>query len=158
MRRVITMGFVFALAAVTMVASVGFAQDNAELEAAIDAVAAKYMEGWNAGDAAACAATYPADGVIVDLFGQTFDGRAAIEESIAATLETYPGTTIDIVRTSLTKVSDNLTVSDGTWEVKGSTAEGVPTQGFYTIIATNTGGEWLISTGQSKVAPPMPSE
>ena len=161
MRRLITIGFVFALAAVTIVtivASVGFAQDNAELEAAIDAVAAKYMEGWNAGDAAACAATYTADGVIVDLFGQTFDGRAAIEESIAATLETYPGTTIDIVRTSLTKVSDNLTVSDGTWEVKGSTAEGVPTQGFYTIIATNTGGEWLISTGQSKVAPPMPSE
>ena len=155
MRRVTTTGFVFALA---LVASVGFAQDNAELEAAIDAVTVKYMEGWNAGDASVCAATHTADGVVIDLFGQTFEGRAAIEESVAATLETYPGTTLDIVRTSLNKVSDNLMVSDGTWEVKGSTAEGVPTQGFYTIIVTNTGGEWLISTGQSKVAPPMPSE
>ncbi|GMR23250.1 MAG: hypothetical protein BMS9Abin37_1662 [Acidobacteriota bacterium] len=155
MHRSIAIGIVFALA---LVASVSFAQDNAELEAAIDAVAAKYMEGWNAGDASACAATYTADGTAIDLFGQTFEGRAAIEESVAATLESYPGTTLDIVRTSLHKVSDNLIVTDGTWEVKGSTAEGVPTQGFYTIIATNTDGEWLISTGQSKVAPPMPSE
>ena len=66
MRRVITIGFVFALA---LVASVGFAQDNAELEAAIDAVAAKYMEGWNAGDAAACAATYTGDGEDMELKG-----------------------------------------------------------------------------------------
>ncbi len=155
MRRVTTIGFVFALA---LVASAGFAQDNAELEAAIDALAAKYMEAWNAGDASACAAVHTQDGVFIDLFGTTFEGRAAIEESITATLETYSGTTIEIVRTSLNKVSDNLVVSDGTWEVKGSTAEGVPTQGFYTIIVTNTGGEWLISTLQSKVAPPMPSE
>ncbi len=105
-----------------------------------------------------CAATYTADAVNIDLFGTTFEGRSAIEESITATFETYGATTIDIVRTSLHKVSDNLVVSDGTWEVKGSTAEGVPTQGFYTIIVTNTGGEWLISTGQAKEAPPMPSE
>ncbi len=155
MRRVTTIGFVFALA---LIASVGFAQDNAELEAAIDAITAKYMEAWNAGDASACAAVHTQDGVFIDLFGTTFEGRAAIEESLTAELETYSGTTIEIVRTSLNKVSDNLVVSDGTWEVKGSTAEGVPTQGFYTIIATNTGGEWLISTGQTKVAPPMPSE
>ena len=127
-------------------------------KAAIDAVAAKYAEGWNAGDASVCAATYTEDGVSLDLFGSTFEGRAAIEESITTTLETYGESTIDIVRTSLQKVSDNLVISDGTWEVKGSTAEGVPTQGFYTIIATNTGGEWLIFTGQTKVAPPMPSE
>lgn len=155
MHRLITIGIVSALA---LVASVGFAQDNAELGAAIDAVAAKYAEGWNGGDASACAATYTADATIVDLFGQTFEGRAAIEGSITATLETYPGTTIDIVRTSLEKVSDHLVITDGTWEVRGSTAEGVPTQGFYTIIATNTGGEWLIANGQSKVAPPTPSE
>lgn len=155
MRRVTTIGFVFALA---LVASVGFAQDDAELEAAIDAVAAKYMEGWNSRDASVCASAYTADAVIVDLFGQTYEGRATIEESIAATFETYGETTIDIVRTQLHKVSDNVVVSDGTWEVKGSTTEGVPTEGFYTIIATNTGGEWLISTGQSKVAPPVSSE
>lgn len=153
MRRLTTIGFVFALA---LVASVGFAQDQSELEAAIDAVAAKYTEGWNAGDASVCAATYTEDGVSIDLFGDTFEGRAAIEESITATLETYAGTTIDIVRTSLHKVNDNLVVSDGTWELEGSTAEGVPTQGFYTIIAVNTGGEWLVSNGQVKVAPPMP--
>ena len=155
MRRLTTIGFVFALA---LVAGVGLAQDNAELEAAIDAVAAKYAEGWNAGDASMCASTYTEDGASIDLFGNTFEGRAAIEESIAAALETYGATTIDIARTSLNKVSENLVVTDGTWEVKGSTAEGVPTQGFYTIIVTNTGGEWLISTGQAKVAPPVPSE
>lgn len=158
MRRLTTIGFVFALALVTIVASVGFAQDNAELEAAIDALAAKYMEAWNAGDASACAAIHTQDGVSIDFFGTTFEGRAAIEESLTAELETFSGATIDIARTSLHKLSDNLVVSDGTWELKGSTAEGVPTQGFYTIIVTNTSGEWLISTLQSKVAPPVPSE
>ena len=155
MRRVTTIGFVFALA---LVASAGFAQDNAELEAAIDALATKYMEAWNAGDASACAAIHTQEGVSIDFFGTTFEGRAAIEENLTAELETYSGMTIEIVRTSLNKVSDNLVVSDGTWVVNGSTAEGVPTQGFYTTISTNTGGEWLISNLQVKVAPPMPGE
>jgi len=155
MRKLNTVLIVSALA---LLASVGFAQEHsgdADLGAAIDALAAKYTEGWNAGDASVSAAIYAQDGVIVDIFGVTFEGRAAIEESIAQTLETYPGTTIDIVRTSLHQVNDNLMVSDGTWEVKGSTAEGVPTNGFYTIVATHSGGEWIITQAQSKVAPPM---
>jgi len=160
MRRLNKIGFLLALALCIGGAGISSAQDHgdhAELEGVVDALAAKYMEGWNAGDPSACAAIYAPDGVIVDLFGATFSGRDAVGESITATLEAYPGTTIDIVRTSLHKVSDNLVVSDGTWEVKGSTAEGVPTQGFYTIVVTNSGGEWLVSQGQSKVAP-MASE
>lgn len=160
MRRLTTIGILLALSLFVGV-GLGGSQEHeghANVEAAIDALAAAYMEGWNAGDASACAAIYAEDADIVDLFGITFKGRAAIEGSIAETLEAYPGTTIDIVRTSLHQVNDNLVVSDGTWEVMGSTAEGVPTHGFYTIIVTNTGGEWAVTTGQSKVAPEMPTE
>ena len=149
--------------AVTLVvsASVAFAQEHGshgDAQAAVDALASKYMEGWAAGDAAVCASIYAQDADSVDLFGNKFEGRAAIEESIAGTIEQYAGSTIDIVRTSLHMVNDSLFVSDGTWEVKGSAAEGVPTKGFYTVIATQQGGEWLITSGRAKVAPTMPGE
>jgi uncharacterized protein (TIGR02246 family) len=155
--RSLQIGLVVAFA---LVASFGFGQgDDAEVGAAIDALAAKYEEGWSAGDASVSASIYAQDAVSVDLFGATYEGRAAIEESIAATIESYGASTIDITRTSLYRVNDNIVVSDGTWQVTGSTAEGAPTQGFYTIVAVDSGGAWLISQAQSKVTPPMmPSE
>ena len=160
MRTLMVVGIVTAL---VLGASLGFTQeheheDDAELGAAIDAIAAKYAEGWGAGDAAACAAAYTEDAVSVDLFGQTFNGRAAIQESIAQTLETYGSSSITIERTSLHVVNEGLVVSDGNWEVTGSSAEGAPTNGHYSIVATNASGEWLISHGQAKVAPPMMSQ
>lgn len=140
-----------------LLASVGLAQDDADIGAAIDALASKYEEGWAASDASACAAIYTPDAVSVDLFGATHEGLAAVEASIAATIETYGTSTIEITRTSLHQVNDSLVVSDGTWEVTGSSAEEAPTEGFYSIVAVNSGGEWLISHGQVKVTPPMMS-
>ena len=129
-----------------------YAQD---VEEAVDALAAKYVEGWNAGDAAMCASIYTENGDSVDLAGQRFEGRAAIEQSIAQTLEVYSGSTIKIERTTLHQVNDDLVVSDGIWEVMGaSAAEGVPTSGFYTIIAVRDGDTWLIEAGRAKAAPP----
>lgn len=158
MRRLTPISIVGTLA---LVSAVVFAQEvsaPAEIEAAIEALEAQYTEGWNAGDASACAAIYTEDGETIDPYGNTHRGRAAIETNLAETLETYSGSTITLTRTSLYVVTDDVVVSDGTWEVTGSTAEGAATEGFYTVIATKTGDEWLLTTGQSKVAPEIPTE
>jgi uncharacterized protein (TIGR02246 family) len=127
-----------------------------ELEQALDALEQQYENGWSQGDAATCASVYSEDAKLVDFFGATFEGRAAIQENIAQTLQTFGKSTIDIQRTNLHVVSPNVIVSDGTWQVQGSAAEGAPTSGFYTVIVQKQGDAWRVVSNQSKVAPPMP--
>ncbi|HXV64470.1 MAG TPA: SgcJ/EcaC family oxidoreductase [Vicinamibacteria bacterium] len=130
-----------------------------DAEEAIDALAAKYVEGWKAGDAAMCASIYAEDADVIDFAGQTFEGRSAIEASIAQTLEGYPGTSLSIERTTFHLVSPDVVVSDGVWRVEGSVGENLPTEGFYTVVASRGSGEWLIVSGRTKVAPePVSSE
>ncbi|HSF15392.1 MAG TPA: SgcJ/EcaC family oxidoreductase [Vicinamibacteria bacterium] len=122
-------------------------------EEAIDALAAKYVEGWKAGDAAMCASIYAEDADVVDFAGQTFKGRSAIEESVAKTLESYPGSSLSIERTTFHVVSPDVVVSDGVWRVEGAVGEDLPTEGFYTVVASRASGEWLVVSGRTKVAP-----
>ena len=148
MRTVLALGVAFTIA--------GPLTAQPELEQALDALEQKYEEGWSQGDAAACASVYSEDANLVDFFGAKFASKAAIQENIAQTLQTFGKSTIDIARTNLHVVSPNVIVSDGTWEVKGSAAEGAPTKGFYTVIVQKHGDMWHVVSNQSKVAPPMP--
>lgn len=132
------------------------AQEASDDSAALDMLAQKYMDSWAKGDAAGCASIYAEDGELTDFMGNTVKGRSAIEQNIAQTLENYKGSTIKIERTSTSVVSDDIVVSDGTWEVSGAQSEG-PTKGLYTVIAKKTGDTWSILRNQSKVPPPMPS-
>lgn len=147
-----------ALAIGCWVALVGssLAAQESTPEAALDALAQKYMEGWKAGDAAACASIYSEDADLVDFMGQGFEGRAAIQESIGKTLEAFQGSSIQLTRTSIHTVKPDLVASDGTWEVTGARAPGMPTKGFYTVIVAKTGDAWHIISSQSKVPPAMP--
>jgi uncharacterized protein (TIGR02246 family) len=111
---------------VTLTGAVSSAQE-ATVEQAIDAIAQKYSEAWKAGDAAGCASLYSDDADVVDFMGMSAKGKAAIQESITQTLSTYPGSSIQIVRTGIHPVSADVVVSDGTWEVTGAKApEGRP--------------------------------
>jgi uncharacterized protein (TIGR02246 family) len=132
-----------------------FAQD-ATVEQAIDAIAQKYSEAWKAGDAAGCASIYSDDADVVDFMGMSAKGKAAIQESITKTLGTYPGSSIQIVRTGIHLVSADVVVSDGTWEITGAKApEGTPTRGFYTVVMAKQGDAWQAVSGRTKVAPAM---
>jgi uncharacterized protein (TIGR02246 family) len=140
----------FCLAALT--ASSLSAQDS--VEQALDALAQKYTESWNAGDAAGCASIYSEDADVVDFMGMSAKGKAAIQESLTTTLGTYPGSSIVLVRTGIHPVSADVAVSDGTWEITGAQpAEGVPTKGFYTVVVAKQGDAWLLVAGRTKVAP-----
>ena len=112
----------FAVAVAFLGASVA-GQDHSDIESAIDALAATYTEGWNSGDAAACASTYTEDAYSIQITGERFDGRSAIEGNIQETLTRNGSSTIEIVRTSMHVVKPDLVVVDGTWTVSGSSAE-----------------------------------
>jgi uncharacterized protein (TIGR02246 family) len=132
------------------------AAQEATVEQAIDAIAQKYSEAWKAGDAAGCASIYSEDADVIDFMGMSAKGKAAIQESITKTLGTYPGSSIQIVRTGIHPVSADVVVSDGTWEVTGAKApEGAPTKGFYTVVVAKQGDAWQVVSGRTKVAPAM---
>jgi uncharacterized protein (TIGR02246 family) len=138
---------------VTLTGAVSSAQE-ATVEQAIDAIAQKYSEAWKAGDAAGCASLYSDDADVVDFMGMSAKGKAAIQESITQTLSTYPGSSIQIVRTGIHPVSADVVVSDGTWEITGAKApEGAPTRGFYTVVVAKQGDNWQIVANRSKVPP-----
>jgi uncharacterized protein (TIGR02246 family) len=147
--RALTLATFLAFAAAPL-----FAQDPA-VEQAIDALAQKYADSWKAGDAAGCASIYSDDADIIDFMGVTAKGKAAIQESIAKTLSTYPGSSIQIVRTGIHTVSADVVVSDGTWEITGGTpAQGAPSNGFYTVVVARQGDLWQVVSARTKVAPP----
>ncbi|MGH7820318.1 MAG: YybH family protein [Candidatus Binatia bacterium] len=141
----------------SLTASFAGAQD-AQFEGAVDAVAQKYADAWKAGDAAACASLYSDDADVIGLDGVTAKGKAAIQESLAQSLATFPGSSLQIVRTGIHVVSPDVVVSDGTWEITGGqrqpAAEGAPTKGFYTVVLTKEGDTWQIVANRSKVPPP----
>ncbi len=135
-------------------ASFAAAQD-AQFGEAVDAVAQKYAEAWKAGDAAGCAALYSDDADVIGLDGITAKGKAAIQEAIAQSLATFPGSSLQIIRTGIHVVSPDVVVSDGTWEITGAQpAAGAPMKGFYTVVLAKQGDVWQIIANRSKVPPP----
>jgi uncharacterized protein (TIGR02246 family) len=147
-----------ALAMTCFVALVGspLAAQESTPDAALDALAQKYMDGWKMGDASACASVYSEDAEIVDFMGARIEGHAAIQESVGKTLELFRGSSIQLTRTSVHGIKPDLVASDGTWEVMGAKAPGMPTKGFYTVIVAKSGDTWQIIAAQTKVPPSMP--
>src|SRR4051794_35712398 len=65
-------------------------------EKAIAALVAAYTKAFNAGDAAATAATFADDALAIDEHGERTEGRAAIRDQLAASFTAEPRTTIGI--------------------------------------------------------------
>ena len=144
-----------AISCLLALAAASLAAQDAAVEQALDALAQKYTEAWKAGDPAGCASIYSDDADVVDFMGMSAKGKAAIQESLTKTLGTYPGTSIQLVRTGIHPVSADVVVSDGTWEITGAAqaADGAPTKGFYTVVAAKQGDAWQLVAGRTKVAP-----
>jgi uncharacterized protein (TIGR02246 family) len=129
------------------------AQDPA-LEGAADAVMKGFVDGFNAGDAAALTSLYAEDGDAGGFSGEIWKGRTAVQEAWAATLNAYKGSTVQITRTGLHILSPDVVVVDGRWEISGGTiAEGEPTTGFVTLIVAKQGDAWLVVSSRAKVPP-----
>lgn len=149
-------GITLAIASLFVLAGTALLAQDPAVEQAIDALAQKYSDSWKAGDAAGCASLYSDDADVIDFMGMTAKGKAAIQESITQTLGNFPGSSIQIVRTSIHPVSADVVVSDGTWEITGGqAAEGAPRKGFYTVVVAKQGDAWQVISGRTKVAPAM---
>ena len=80
---------------------------------AIAALVASFTKAFNAGDAAAAAATYAEDALVVDEQGERTEGRAAIRDQLAASFADNPGSTIAIEVDALRFLGPDTAIEEG---------------------------------------------
>ena len=132
---------VFASAAAGTAVSVANAGETA---AAVRDAAAEIDSAWNAGDAAAFAARWAEDGVVISPMGELAEGRAQIQADMAAQFAgPVKGTvhTLDVER--VYEIRSGVAVADGEATVK--TPEGTPwTAHFTAVFGRDKAGRWLV--------------
>jgi uncharacterized protein (TIGR02246 family) len=117
-----------------------------------------FAEAMNAGDAAAAASFYTDDGVRVGAFGDTQQGRAAIEAAYARLLqETMAGARLDQERGTVRILTPGLAVWQGRLLIALPGAE-APIRGHVVQVMKREGDRWLILEGHPKIFPPPPME
>jgi uncharacterized protein (TIGR02246 family) len=117
-------------------------QQQAADEQAIRETGAAFMKAYGEADAKAVAAHFSADAEYVDEQGTVFQGRPAIEESLAAFFAENPGCQLEMNIDTLRFVSPGVAIEDGTTIV---TRADDPSQleTRYTTVHVKTAGKWL---------------
>lgn len=128
-----TFALVLALLAAAPVAALG--QDFESPSAAWEAA-------WNAGDAAAVAAVYAEDAVVLPPGSEPVEGRAAIQAFWQAAMDADPGVTTDI-ETVEADVMGDVAIERGTYVDTGPDG-GHRDHGKFLAIWTRVDGEWKI--------------
>ena len=147
-----------ALAATPFIATAQVAShDNtAAVKRAIEEVWNRVIEADKRGDAAAVAAVYAEDAMIIDPSAPTVTGRANIEKFYKNGLATTK--VLDVTRIqSGFETSGNLAVETGTYtqRVQETGKSPAEARARYTVVFENVNGRWLVSRD---VATPLPAE
>jgi len=121
-------------------------------EAAVRKTVQSYVAAFNRGDAAALAAQWAEDGVVVTPAGQTLKGRKAIQEAFAAYFKESPGAKIEVQVASLRVEGPEVATEEGTARVKG--ADSPATETTYTARYVKRDGKWLLASIREADAPP----
>ncbi|HWE35368.1 MAG TPA: SgcJ/EcaC family oxidoreductase [Isosphaeraceae bacterium] len=111
-------------------------------ERAIRALVDTFTKAFNAGDAAAVAATYTDGAVVVDEDGQRTVGRAAIQGQYAGSFADGPGAKIAIRAESLHFLGPETALEEGRAIVTPAAGLGDPESSRYTAIYVKHGGLW----------------
>jgi uncharacterized protein (TIGR02246 family) len=119
------------------------AAERGDDERAIRALVEAFTKAFNAGDAAAVAATYTDGAVVVEEDGQRFVGRSAIQGQYAATFADGPGARIAIKADLLHFLGPETAIEEGRATVTPAAGRGDPEMSRYTAIYVKTGGHWL---------------
>ncbi|MDB5406227.1 MAG: nuclear transport factor 2 [Rhodospirillales bacterium] len=128
-----------------------------EARQAADAVATKWADTYNKGDASGIAGIFTEDGTFVTPGGPVLSGRQAIEKSIADRMKL--GWTQETV-----KVRDAHPVGDAVWAIGEYTLIGSGQNGGKQIsgpwveVLTRDGGTWHMRVLMASTAPPPPAE
>jgi uncharacterized protein (TIGR02246 family) len=152
MRDLILWITVFMLASVV---STPLLAQSTEDQEAISAIAPQWAEAWNRGDAKAIGDMYTDDADYVEMTGQSFKGREAIEAAFADMMATmFEGTKISIEMTATRFIKPDLAVGDSNWEITGlpeTEGEAPPSKGTATVVAVKQDGKWLITSHRSRI-------
>ena len=152
------------LAAVVLILSCAGPQpepptDPAEVRQAIEAVNAQFAEAFNRGDAAAFAAFYTPDGIMMPPNAEPSAGRQAIEESFAADFSTNPPslklTTADV------EVHGDTAIESGNYSISFTPPgqeEAIEDHGKYLVVwKKQSDGSWKLHRDiwNSNLSPPV---
>ena len=95
-------------------------------EKAIKVLLDTFIKAFNAGNAAAAAATYSDTAVVVDEAGERLEGRAAIRTKYAASFADTPGTTITIHVDALRFIGPETALEVGKSTITPAAGAGAP--------------------------------
>jgi uncharacterized protein (TIGR02246 family) len=121
------------------------AQQQTADEQAIREAGAAFMKAYGAADAKAVAAHFSAEAEYVDEQGTVFQGRSAIEESLAAFFAENPGCQLEMTIDTLRFVSPGVAIEDGTTIVTRA-GDPHPIETRYTTVHVKTDGKWLAAS------------
>jgi uncharacterized protein (TIGR02246 family) len=112
-----------------------------EDEKAIRALLDAFTKAFNAGDAAAAAATFTETAIVVDESLARVEGRAAIRDQYAASFAENPGSKIAIQVDSFRFLGSETALEEGRTTI--TPAAGAPEITRFTAIYIKEGGQWL---------------
>ncbi len=118
---------------------------------AIAALGASFTKAFNAGDAAAAAATYAEDALVVDEQGERTEGRAAIRDQLATSFAQSPGATIVLKVDALRFLGPDTALEEGKTTITSAGADGVPEVTRFTVVYIKQGGQWLQSAVRDEI-------
>jgi uncharacterized protein (TIGR02246 family) len=111
---------------------------------AIAALVASFTKAFNAGDAKAAAATFAEDALVVDEEGQRTEGRARIQDSLAASFAGSPRGTIAISTEALRFLGPDTALEEGRTTITPAMGT-TPEISRFTVVYVKHGGHWLQS-------------
>lgn len=119
---------------------------------AIAALVASFAKAFNSGDAAAAAATFAEDALVVDEQGERTEGRAAVRDRLAAAFADSPGGKIVIRVDSLRFLGPDTALEEGRTTITPAAAGEAPEVTRFTVVYVKRDGRWLQSAVRDEVA------
>jgi uncharacterized protein (TIGR02246 family) len=120
------------------------AEDRTADEAAIRANVATFVRAYNVGDAKVVAVLFTPDALIVDKDANTWQGRAAIEQTFAKLFAAAPRQRLEVFVEEIRFIGPDLAVEVGaTKETPASGEE--PTYDRYTVLHVKRDGAWQMA-------------
>jgi uncharacterized protein (TIGR02246 family) len=117
--------------------------DRADETRALGALVESFTTAFNAGDAAAVAATFTSGALVVDEEGARTEGRPAIRDRFAASFKDNPGNTIAIEVTSLRFLGQDTVLEEGRATITPAKGAGTPEISGFTAVYVKEDGHWL---------------
>jgi uncharacterized protein (TIGR02246 family) len=119
------------------------AADRAADQEAILKLLDTFTRAFNAGDAAAAAATFTDTAIVIDERNERAEGRAAIHDQYAEGFANNPGQTIEIRSDAIRFLGPDTAIEQGRATITPAEGRGAPESSRFTAIYIRKDGQWL---------------